>query len=124
MTFFEKNIFKHPTNILPGAYALDGFRRVWLGGSNIAFFIKLAAGYQAPSLQHLATFQTYINMERAVWNAIPPALQLPLTPFVDYTNACQSILDMFNYIQSTNPLECNSCEECQATQHTPEPPIL
>jgi len=124
MSFFERTIFFGQFQLIPFATALDGMRRVWLGGTNLAFFIDIAAGYQVPPDPDLDSMQTYIDQEKTLWGLIPPIFRLPLTPFIDYTNACEAILLMFKNIRDTCPLKCATCEECQAMQHQPEPSVL
>jgi len=111
MPLFEFTMFKRLFIFVPYLTALDGFRRVWLGGTSLAFFIDISAGMLIPPPADLFRMQLYLNMEEDLWDRIPPWLQVPLTPFIDYHDACQAVLAIFLAIQGELPVKCKTCAE-------------
>jgi len=104
-------MFKKLFMFVPFLTALDGFRRVWLGGMNVSFFIDMSAGLLIPPMADLFRMQAYLTMEETVWETMPTWLQAPLTPFIDYHDACEAVLAIFMEIQDLGPIKCKTCEE-------------
>lgn len=80
-------MFSKPLWLLGAAMTLESMRRGFVGGSALALFIIKEFGLEGGAVPTLNRLRTYLAIEEALLEQIPPYLQFLILPFTDYHNA-------------------------------------
>jgi len=119
----SRKIFLSPLALaIPLGFALEGLRRCWLSGASLTLFIDIPSSIPESCLRDCANLRRYLDVDRAIIEAVPEALWPLIGPWIDHHNAQECFYEIaVELCNAKNFPPCASCEEVWESMPSTQP---